>query len=291
MAEAEMTDAQPKELASNLTLDILQIVKVSQSQHGLRHGDHMRYRQYCTRRLARIYKALKFSHGRGRYQKRTLEPELVASADHLLIPLVSAERAWSYGMELKSDAGSDPRKRAHMIRRLKKATMHAAELVQLCKQLGSARTALEAEAYSSYIFGSFLQEQERDWGRGSGKVHAGAQGFRATRSCGWCGSGRCLPRTYRRARAESQVLLIQARKQWRYESTLGAEDLAALHGDSGANDEMLKGILAEDNDRAVSDVFATTTWRGNEIPVRNKEARTCVAAAVAQLAKITSSRC
>ena len=34
-------------------------------------------------------------------------------------------------MELKSDAGSDPRKRAHMIRRLKKATMHAAELVQL----------------------------------------------------------------------------------------------------------------------------------------------------------------
>ena len=89
MAEAEMTDAPPKELASNLTLDILQIVKVSQSQHGLRHGDHMRYRQYCTRRLARIYKALKFSHGRGRYQKRTLEPELVASADHLLIPLVS----------------------------------------------------------------------------------------------------------------------------------------------------------------------------------------------------------
>ena len=29
MAEAEMTDAPPKELASNLTLNILQIVKVS----------------------------------------------------------------------------------------------------------------------------------------------------------------------------------------------------------------------------------------------------------------------
>ena len=41
MAEAEMADAATKqELASNLTLDILQIVKVSQSQHGLRHGDH-----------------------------------------------------------------------------------------------------------------------------------------------------------------------------------------------------------------------------------------------------------
>ena len=54
-------------------------------------------------------------------------------------------------MELKRDAGNDPRKRAHMIRRLKKATLHASELVQLCKQVGSARTALEAEAYSSCI--------------------------------------------------------------------------------------------------------------------------------------------
>ena len=31
--------------------------------------------------------------------------------------------------------------------------MHAAELVSLCSQVGSARTALEAEAYSSYMFG------------------------------------------------------------------------------------------------------------------------------------------
>ena len=67
-----MVDAEaPHELASNLNLDILQIVKIGQSQHGLRHGDHTRYRQYCKRRLARMYKALKFSHGRGKYQKRS----------------------------------------------------------------------------------------------------------------------------------------------------------------------------------------------------------------------------
>jgi len=66
-----MADAATKqELASNLTLDIMQIVKISQSQHGLRHGDHTRYRQYCTRRLARVYKALNFSHGKGRFQKK-----------------------------------------------------------------------------------------------------------------------------------------------------------------------------------------------------------------------------
>ena len=289
MAEAEMTDAPPKELASNLTLDILQIVKVSQSQHGLRHGDHMRYRQYCTRRLARIYKALKFSHGRGRYQKRTLEPELVASADHLLIPLVSAERAWSYGMELKSDAGSDPRKRAHMIRRLKKATMHAAELVQLCKQLGSARTALEAEAYSSYIFGSFLQEQERDWGRALAKFMRARKAFEQLARVGGADQADVCRERIEELEPSLRYCTYKRGSGGGDESTLDAEDFAALHGDSGANDEMLKGLLAEDNGRTVSDAFATTTWRGNEIPVRNKEARTCVAAAAAQLAKIQTS--
>ena len=34
-------------------------------------------RQYCSRRLRRIYKAVRFLHGRGRYQKKKLEPEAV----------------------------------------------------------------------------------------------------------------------------------------------------------------------------------------------------------------------
>lgn len=34
-------------------------------------------RQYCGRRLRRIYKAVRFLHGRGRYQKKKLEPETV----------------------------------------------------------------------------------------------------------------------------------------------------------------------------------------------------------------------
>ena len=86
-------------------------------------------RQYCTRRLARLYKSLKLSHGRGKYQKKALDAGMVSDEKYLLIPLMTAERAWSYAMELKRDASKDPRKRAHMIRRLKKATIHAAELV------------------------------------------------------------------------------------------------------------------------------------------------------------------
>lgn len=35
------------------------------------------HRQYCSRRLRRIYKGVRFLHGRGRYQKKRLEPDSV----------------------------------------------------------------------------------------------------------------------------------------------------------------------------------------------------------------------
>lgn len=88
-----------------LSLDILQAIRTAQSQHGLRHGDYGRYRrdgacalvdwcrscaaasqltlspahrrQYCSRRLRRLYKGTKFLHGRGRFQKKKMEPAMV----------------------------------------------------------------------------------------------------------------------------------------------------------------------------------------------------------------------
>lgn len=289
MSDATMVDAEaPQELASNLNLDILQIVKIGQSQHGLRHGDHTRYRQYCKRRLARMYKALKFSHGRGKYQKRTLEPAMVADENYLLIPLINAERAWSYGMELKRDAGNDPRKRAHMIRRLKKATLHASELVQLCKQVGSARTALEAEAYSSCIYGSFLQEQERDWDRALAKFMRARKAFEQLARVG--GADQVDVCRERIEELEPSLRYCSYKRgSGGGDSTLDAEDLAALKGESGADDEVLKGLIKEDGGRASSETsLAATTWRGHDIPLRNKEVRSCVATAAAQLSKVES---
>ena len=37
-------------------------------------------RQYCTRRLRRLYKSTKFLHGRGRFSKKTLEAHMVKDA-------------------------------------------------------------------------------------------------------------------------------------------------------------------------------------------------------------------
>ncbi|PRW56110.1 Signal recognition particle subunit SRP68 isoform A [Chlorella sorokiniana] len=165
--EAEQTStSQPAapELPT-LTLDVLQIVKDAQSLHGLKHSDYQRYRQYCSRRLRRIYKAVRFLHGRGRYQKKKLEPEAVKDVRHLHIPLVQAERAWAYAMDLKSqlEEQMQAQKRQHLIRRLAKAARHAVELVQLTAARCDARSQLEAEAYSLWMAGSLLLEKESDW--------------------------------------------------------------------------------------------------------------------------------
>ena len=94
-----------------VNLDIFDVVKSSRAQHGLRHGDYLRYRQYCARRLHRLRKTLKLTQGKGRFVKRPLEPRMVAEGKHLLIPLFCCERAWSYAMQLKreSSQASAPR--------------------------------------------------------------------------------------------------------------------------------------------------------------------------------------
>jgi len=65
----------------------------------------------------------------------------------LMLPLIDAERAWAYAMQLKSEANTEPRKKFHMISRLRKAVKHANMLNRLCNESGlfDARTNLEVE--------------------------------------------------------------------------------------------------------------------------------------------------
>ena len=138
-----------------VSLAILQTVKTAQNQHGLRHNDQKRYRYlqavlktetlcssrcsaewlsvlllwrsaYCSRKLRRLYKAHKLTHGRAKYTRRQLEatsirdggqapvqllavclkpvlaPPHLHCCRQLLIPLMSAERAWSVAMSGKA---------------------------------------------------------------------------------------------------------------------------------------------------------------------------------------------
>eukprot|EP00510_Aplanochytrium_minuta_P003683 CAMPEP_0184022804 /NCGR_PEP_ID=MMETSP0954-20121128/10876_1 /TAXON_ID=627963 /ORGANISM="Aplanochytrium sp, Strain PBS07" /LENGTH=608 /DNA_ID=CAMNT_0026305353 /DNA_START=44 /DNA_END=1867 /DNA_ORIENTATION=- len=149
------------------SLDILGTVKKCQLQNGVRHDDYQRYRQYCTRRLKRIRKnrAVEFSHRgqRGKFEKQELTKEICSNSLYFLIPLMNAERAWGYAMQLKQDNelnGEDLRRTAHMIRRLAKAAKWSRKLKEICAAVGDDRTALQAEAYSAWMNGNFFLEKD-----------------------------------------------------------------------------------------------------------------------------------
>ena len=42
------------------SMNVLPLVKSSQNQNGLRHGDYARYHHYCIRKMYRLRKPLKF---------------------------------------------------------------------------------------------------------------------------------------------------------------------------------------------------------------------------------------
>ncbi|XP_022153234.1 signal recognition particle subunit SRP68 isoform X2 [Momordica charantia] len=144
--------------------NVLQLLKSSQMQHGLRHGDYTRYRRYCTARLRRLYKSLKFTHGRGKYTRRAITQSTVTEVRFLHVVLYMAERAWSHAMEKRQlPDGPNARQRIYLIGRLRKAVKWANLFAQLCASKGDPRTSLEAEAYASYMTGNLLFEQDRNW--------------------------------------------------------------------------------------------------------------------------------
>ncbi|XP_043971385.1 signal recognition particle subunit SRP68 [Gambusia affinis] len=138
-----------------LGLEILQIIKESQQQHGLRHGDYQRYRGYCSRRLRRLRKTLGFKMGnRHKFVGKKITVEILSDSRYLLLVLMEAERAWSYAMQLKQEANTEPRKKFHLLARLRKAAKHSEKLEKLCESPRvDAKTKLEAQAYTAYLTG------------------------------------------------------------------------------------------------------------------------------------------
>lgn len=58
-------------------------------------------------------------------------------------------------MQLRQEANTEPRKKFHLIQRLRKAATFALQLQRLCESgVCDARTKLEAQAYVAWIHGS-----------------------------------------------------------------------------------------------------------------------------------------
>ncbi|KAG5339267.1 SRP68 protein, partial [Acromyrmex charruanus] len=146
------------------SLEILKIIKEAQQQHGLRHGDYQRYRGYCSRRLRRLRKVLKVPQGdRRHFKRRDVTAAMVSEDKFLQVPLMMAERAWSYAMQLRQESNTEPRKKFHLISRLKKAAAYSLQLQDLIENINcDARTKLEAQAYVAWMNGS-LQFELQLW--------------------------------------------------------------------------------------------------------------------------------
>ncbi|XP_057323807.1 signal recognition particle subunit SRP68 [Microplitis mediator] len=146
------------------TLEILKIIKDAQQQHGLRHGDYQRYRGYCSRRLRRLRKVLKVPQGdRRHFKRKDVTAAMVHDDKFLQVPLTMAERAWSYALQLRIESNTEPRKKFHLISRLRKATTYALQLQELIENVNcDARTKLEAQAYVAWMEGS-LQFELQLW--------------------------------------------------------------------------------------------------------------------------------
>ncbi|XP_018050106.1 PREDICTED: signal recognition particle subunit SRP68 [Atta colombica] len=146
------------------SLEILKIIKEAQQQHGLRHGDYQRYRGYCSRRLRRLRKVLKVPQGdRRHFKRRDITAAMISEDKFLQMPLMMAERAWSYAMQLRQESNTEPRKKFHLISRLKKAAVYSLQLQDLIENINcDARTKLEAQAYVAWMNGS-LQFELQLW--------------------------------------------------------------------------------------------------------------------------------
>lgn len=127
------------------------MIKKSQQQHGLRHGDYQRYRGYCSRRVKRLRKTLHIPQGDRRHYKKkdvtTAHLEGKGADERFIhIPLILAERAWAYAMQLRQESNTEPRKKFHLVAKLKKAVVYAHQLQDLCNVSPHAMILIYFEA-------------------------------------------------------------------------------------------------------------------------------------------------
>ncbi|KAJ1985075.1 signal recognition particle subunit srp68 [Dimargaris verticillata] len=137
--------------APSLPVQVLAYVHEARQNHGLPLQDYTRYRHYCTRELQKVRKELQARLGNGStYSPQTVTPE-------------DAERAWSYGRELKEESVSsgEPRQRHHHVRRLRKGLVYARQLLLATTSLPAAYRL----AYYTYYLGLWAQEllATTDW--------------------------------------------------------------------------------------------------------------------------------
>lgn len=247
------------------TVPLLKLIKEAQQQHGLRHGDYQRYRTYCSSRLHRLRKVLHFPQGdRKGFKKREVTLDNLKDEKFVYLPLIQAERAWAYAMQLKQESNTEPRKKFHLVARLRKAVSHTIHLEYICQSpLCDARTKLEAQAYSAWMQGTLFFELQ-EWKQASEKLVLSQTIYEKLAS----------------ALNEDEQILYKQRVE---ELNPNLRYCAYNIGDSSAQQDLLnmrsKGgkseldaLIAQTREKQAASLLEVT-WRGRTVPVRLEKIR------------------
>lgn len=182
----------------------------------------------------------------------------------LYLPLIQAERAWGYAMQLKQESNTEPRKKFHLVARLRKAVSHAAHLEYVCQSpLCDARTKLEAQAYSAWMQGTLLFELQ-DWKQASEKLILSQTIYEKLAS----------------ALNEDEQILYKQRVEelnpnlrycaYNIGDSSAQEDLLNMRSKTGKSE--LDALIAQTREKQAASLLEVT-WRGRTVPVRLEKIR------------------
>nr|CAG4643892.1 EOG090X04NF [Lepidurus arcticus] len=249
------------------TIPVLKLIKEAQAQHGLRHGDYQRYRSYCSQKLHRLRKALHVMQGdKKSYKKKEVTVEMIKDERHLHIPLFQAERSWSYAMQLKQESNTEPRKKFHLISRLKKAVKHVTLLETLCQSdICDARTKLEAQAYAAWMRGNLAFELH-DWPGASEELHKAQTIYEKLSNA--------LNEDDRGPYKQKLDELAPSLRYCAYNigDVSAQDDLLKMRGQGGELADTLDALIAQTREKEAASLLEVT-WRGRTVPIRSEKLR------------------
>ncbi|KAI8824151.1 uncharacterized protein EV422DRAFT_519111 [Fimicolochytrium jonesii] len=260
---------------TGLHLNVLSETHETRNMHGLRHQDYQRYRQFCARKIARLRKVggLTQSTPKKKYVRKPVTAELVTGEKSLQILLFEAERAWAYAMEIKQEVRDEPRKKFHMIKRLKRGVEAAKSLQQLCETCADERTVLDVKAYAA-LLSAYLAFEQQHWEDALNKFAVGR-----TIYAGLSNTGNSHQATLAQSAIDgidpsikfcAYSLRISGAQTVEIEKLLEAQDKKASLG-LDALTAHVKNTLAEFRQEPVED--GAFKWRGASVAFKNEKIR------------------
>jgi len=282
IGENEVINSEVEEVIEKplLSMNVLEIITEERNMHGLRHQDYQRYRRYCTKKIHNLRKFLKLTQGKKRYQKKEITVDIINNIKHLYVLLFSAERAWSYAMQLKSESLDEPRKHYHLMKRLRKAASYANQLEDVCKSYEKIdeKTLLDVQAYAALMTGYKLFE-EQDWQAALEKFAIARTIYEKLAAAG---------DPQQEALCHSTIDSIDPNIRYcaynlKIKNTSNEDDIAALvemklkSSSTGANflDDKIEALLQKKIQEKASQ-FTSIAWRNHNIDIKNPKIAECI---------------